>query len=289
MPAPASVNGHMVARSKSLSKSLLKVHIGMRRLLFPWVSFPWMANAMLHVCMHSGLPTAGGDDAWGSDELGPLSVEQLGLAEAAALPEYHGISFDAVKSQWEAYVEGGGRGKIRFGWYRSRHAAAAAYNRFIPLYCSTPLLNQLSPEAERVADEEGDEQRQRQQQQRWSTLALQENNRLRQCVALGREQLALAGPVLEAEAKLAAVGIGGMLRRLSTAVASGATAAGGMLAKLIDCISANALASHRWTLKAAGGSAFFTAYQYDGHPGIKDLAAYIACQGSGWSAEAAVQ
>ena len=115
MPAPASVNGHMMA-SMALSKSLLKVHIDMRRLLITWISFPWMANAMLHVCMHSGLRTAGGDDAWGGDELGPLSVEQLGLTEAAALPEYHGISFDAVKSQWEAHVEGGGRGKMEAGF-----------------------------------------------------------------------------------------------------------------------------------------------------------------------------
>ena len=189
MPAPASVNGHMMA----LSTPLLKVHIDMRRLLFPWVSFPWMANAMLHVCMHSGLRTAGGDDAWGGDELGPLSVEQLGRTEAAALSEYHGISFDGEKGQWEAYVEGGGRGKIRFGWYRSRHTAAAAYNRFIPLYCSAPLLNQLGPEAEKVADKEGDGQRQWQQQQRWHTLALQEMNRLRECAYLAREQLALAG------------------------------------------------------------------------------------------------
>ena len=136
-----------------------------------------------------------------------------------------------------------------------------------------------------MADEEGDGQTQWQQQQRWNTLALQENNRLRQCVDLGREQLAQAGPVSEAEAKLAAVGIGGMLRRLSAAVASGATAAGGMLAKLIDCISAIALAGHRWALTAAAGaSAFFTAYQYDGHPVIKNMAAFIACQGSGWAA-----
>ena len=57
-----------------------------------------------------------------------------------------------------------------------------------------------------------------------------------------------------------------------------------MLAKLIDCVSTNALASHRWALKAAGGTEFFTANRFDGHPGIKNLSAYIACQGSGWAA-----